>query len=322
MNAYIEIESLRSLIEQRNDERYEECKRMLKKDLCLHFPFSKEEAFDDPLIQEWVLNELISGANFRKPKWDSSYPDSVDYLKQKDMDIEKLCAVYLLDDPEPQPLSNAMFVGHYGHELDTLMGLFVVPEEAEFKYDFSVSSMTSWVVTQPYVTPCTDLLIVDRYILSKASLFERNLYRLIKVFVSKTKSQHINIVVVAEFGSIDYSITLEKISDRIKEFVLDIVGEEPFVTFVLCRKRADDPLFHDRCILTNYRFMDSGDSFNYFAENGKLKTGGFKLSISSLAKPSDYIQRIINDEVLSKIQHEVDHAVSVFGDEKSGFLTF
>lgn len=323
MNAYIEKESLRSFIRQSKDERYDECKRMLKRNLCIHFPFSKKEAFDDPLIQNWVLNELLSGNGkyAQKPKWDCSYPDAEEELSLKGMTLEKLCAVYLLDDDEPQPLSKAMLVGNYGHELDALMGLFVIPENAEFKYDFSVSLMKSWNVVQPYVTPCTDLLIVDRYILSKASLYERNLYRLIKVFVSKTKSLRINIVLVVEFGSID-TISLDSISDRIKLYVEEIVGEEPYVTFVLCRKRPQDALVHDRCVLTNYRYLDSGDTLNYFTEDGRLKTGGFKLSISSLANPADYVQRIINDEVLMKIRHEVRTAVRIIGDKKSGFISF
>ena len=321
MNAYIEKENLRSIIKQRDDDRYDECKRMLKRNLCLHFPFSKQEAFEDPLIWNWLTKELTSGASSKKPEWGSTDPDLEYELTRDGMTLDKLCAVYLLNDEQPQPLSSAMLVGHYGSELDTLMRLFVIPEDAEFKYDFSVSRMQSWNIMKPYVTPCTDLLIVDRYILSRAQLYERNLYRLIKVFVSETRSLKINIVIVVEFGSID-TIPLDGISEKIKTFVDEIVGEEPNVTFVLCKKRSKDALFHDRCILTNYRFLDSGDSLNYFDEKGRLKTGGFKLSISSLANPSDYVQRIIQSEVLSRINHEVRNAVNIIGDKKSGFIPF
>ncbi len=321
MNAYIEIESLRSLISQRNDKRYDECKRLLKRNLCLHFPFSKEEALADPLIKNWVVNEMTTGRPAHKPEWNCNYPNPDRELTQDGMTLEQLCAVYLLDDEEPQPLSKGMFVGNYGHELDTLMGLYVIPEEGQFQYPFSVSRMRSWNEVKPFVTPCTDLLIVDRYILQKSYLLEKNLYRLIKIFVSKTKSLKINIVIVVENGS-GGSILIEDISDKIKAFVCDIVGEEPFITFVFCKKRFNDVLVHDRCILTNYRYLDSGDSLNYFSEKGDLKTGGFKLSISSLANPSDYVQRIINDEVLFRIRNEVRSSVAIIGDKKSNFLKF
>lgn len=321
MNAYIEKESLRSLISQRNDERYDECLRMLKRNLNLNFSFSKSEAIADPVIQNWTLG-LTSGAGTKKLNWSSNYPNPKEELSIKEIKtIDQLCAVYLLDDEKPQNLANAMLVSHFGHELDTLMSLFVVPEDAEFQYNFSISRMKSWNVMQPFISPCTDLLIVDRYILSNAALLDRNLYRLIKIFVSKTKYLPINIVIVVEFGSID-TISLDDISDKIKTFVEEIVGEAPFVTFVLCKKRSRDALVHDRCILTNYRFVDSGDSLNYFTKEGYLKTGGFKLSISSLANSSDYVQRIINDEVLSKIRNEVKSAVNIIGDKRSNFLTF
>lgn len=322
MDAYIEIESLRSLISQRNDERYDDCKRLLKRNLYLHFPFTKEEAFADPLIQRWVA-ELTTGRSSRKPEWNCNYPDPECELSQDGMSLEQICAVYLLDDKAPQPLSNAMLVGCYGQELDTLAGLYVVPEKAELLYPFSVSQMKSWNVVKPYVTPCTDLLIVDRYILSKAFLLERNLYRLIKIFVSKTKSVKINIVIVVESGSID-SISLDDISDKIKTFVEDIVGEEPFITFILCKKLnrlPNDKEVHDRCIITNYRHLDPGDSFNYFDERGELRTGGFKLSIYSLAINDDYLQRIIDSEILSKIRNEMKTA-RIIGDKKSNFLIF
>ena len=321
MDAYIEKESLLSLIKHREDERYDECKRMLKRDLCIHFTFSKEEAFANPLIQSWVLAELTSGTFSHKPKWSSDYPDPEEELTTSGMTVEKLCAVYLLDDEYPQQLSNAMLIGHYGHELDTLIRLFVDPNEARQKYNFSVHLMKNWETMRSYVTPCTDLLIVDRYILSNRFLLERNLYKLIKIFVSNTKSYQINIVIVVENDSID-AISLDEVSEKIKTFVSEIVGEEPFVSFVLCRKSSGNALVHDRCILTNYRYVDSGDSFNYFDSNGSLKTGGFKLSVLSLAESYDYVQRIINDEVLYKIRRDVKNAVNIYGDKKSNFLKF
>ena len=85
MNAYIEKESLRSFISQRNDARYDECLRMLKRNLNLNFSFSKTEAMSDPLIQSWILG-LTSGAIADKPKWECDYPDpqvelSIDGIK-------------------------------------------------------------------------------------------------------------------------------------------------------------------------------------------------------------------------------------------------
>lgn len=322
MNAYIEIESLRSLISQRNDERYDECKRMLKRNLCLSFSFSKEEALADPIIKNWVLQELTSGTLAPKPKWDSAFPAQDEELSIKRISgIEKLCAVYLLDDESPQHLSNAILLSHCGHELETLSKLFVIPENGDYDISLGANKIRKWDNIKPYTAPCTDLLFIDRYILSNKRLLRSNFYRIIKTCCSKTSKIPINIVIVVENNSIDSLIKLNEVRDNIKDMVEDLVGYRPFVTFVLCKRRGKDPMFHDRFILTNYRAISSGDSFNYFNEEGKVITAGFGVSIKSLANKYDYINEIINETVIKKIQHELLTA-HIEGDKKSNFLKF
>lgn len=320
MNAYIEIESLRSLISQRNDERYDECLRMLKRNLNLNFLFSKAEALADPALQNWIVG-LTSGAIAQKPKWDSEFPDPNDELKLDNITVDKLCAVYLLDDTEPQPLANAMLVGYYGHELDTLSQLYVRTDIQEYEYEPAPYQIVSWRSISAYTAPCTDILISDRYILSKKSLLERNLYQIINAIVKKTRNLAVNIVLFVESNSIGFDVNLETVSDTIKQNVEDIVGEEPNVTFVLCTQRPGRQLFHDRLILTNYRAITSGDSFNYFDERGNVRTGGFGITISSLAKRCNYVQEKVIKTYCDHLKNDASLAV-FHGDRKSNFLTF
>lgn len=330
MDAYIEIDSLRSLIKQNNDERYDECKRMMKRNLNLHFLFSEDEAFSDPLIQNWVKRDMMSGvkADLSKPNmlskvpvWNCPFPNAEYELPLSEMSIDKLCSIYLLDDDEPQSISKAMLVSYLNHEIDTMSHLFV-DSNFDFIHHISISKMRSWGELEPFMAPCTDVIIADRYVLSDSRRINNNLYRIIKAVVSKTRDCSINIVIVVEFGSID-NVDLEDIYNKIKDFVFDIVGAEPHVTFVLCKKNStSEPLFHDRLILTNYRYVTSGDSFKYFDNNGQLKTGGRSLTIQSLAENCDFVKRIIIDEIVSQIQKELKTAVRIIGDKRSRFLSF
>lgn len=320
MNAYIEIESLRSLINQRKDERYVECLRMLKRNLNLNFSFSKADALSDPAIQNWMI-ELTSGAIAQKPNWESTYPDSNDELNLNNITIDKLCAVYLLDDTKPQHLATAMLVSHCGHELDTLSKLYVRKDIQEYEYEPAPKQIVSWRNISDYIAPCTDILFSDRYILSKKSLLGRNLYQIINAIVGKTRNLSINIVLFVERNNIDFNIDLETVSDTIKQNVEEIVGEEPNVTFVLCQQRPGKQLFHDRLILTNYRAITSGDSFNYFDERGDVRTGGFGITISSLAKRFNYVQEKVIKTYCEHLKNDASMAV-IQGDKKSNFLSF
>jgi len=321
MNAYIEIESLRSFIRQRNDDRYGECLRMLKRNLDLHFSFSKSEALSDPAIQSWIIG-LTAGAIAKKPAWDSVYPDPENELTLDNIkNIDQLCAVYLLDDEEPQRMSNAILVSCCGRELDTLSKLYVTAEDQEFEFETSAASIGNWKNLGAYATPCTDILISDRYILNRKSLLGKNLYSIINTLVQKTSHLSINIVIMVERNAIDADIDLDNVSETIKENVEDIVGAEPNVTFVLCSQQPKKVLFHDRLILTNYRAITSGDSFNYFNEQGKVKTGGFGITISSLAKRCDYVQDRVIDTYCTQLQNELSSAI-IQGDRKSNFLKF
>ena len=320
MNAYIEKESLRSLISQRKDDRYGECMRMLKRNLTLNFSFSKAEALADPAIQNWV-KELTFGSIAPKPNWDSTYPDPENELSLDGITIDKLCAVYLLDDESPQPLAKAMLVSYCGHELDTLSKLYVRTDVQEFDDQLTPGKIGSWKNIGTYTAPCTDILIADRYILSDKRLLSRNLYPIINVLTSQTKDKRINIVIVVERNSIHVDIDLETVRDTIKSNVEEMVGLEPNITFLLCAPHQGEQLFHDRLILTNYRAITSGDSFNYFNPDGKVRTGGFGVTITSLAKKFSYVQEQVINTYCGKLQNEVRYAI-VRGDKKSNFLTF
>ena len=320
MNAYIEIESLRSLINQRHDERYGECLRMLKRNLSLNFSFSKAEALADPVIQNWV-KELTVGSIAPKPNWDSTYPDPLNELSLDGITIDKLCAVYLLDDTTPQSLAKAMLVSCFGHELDTLSKLFVRTDMQEFDDQLAPSSIGSWKKLDIYCAPCTDILIADRYILSDKRLLSRNLYSIINILTNKTKGKRINIVIAVERNSINVDIDLENVSETIKSNVEENVGVKPNVTFLLCAQHGGEHLFHDRLILTNYRAITSGDSFNYFNPDGKVRTGGFGITITSLAKKYSYVQEQVINTYCGKLQNEVRYAM-IKGDKMSNFLLF
>ena len=293
---------------------------MMKRNLHLNFCFSKEEALADPAIENWMKG-MTAGSISPKPKWDSDFPDSEAQLTINNITIDKLCAVYLLDDNEPQDLANALLISFLGKEIETLSKLFVIADTQEYDSDQSASEIGNWNNLSNYVTQCSDILITDRYILSRDVLLQRNLFRIVNALVQHTRGIKINIVIAVEKNQIGLNINVADVIDKIKENVEEIVGQEPYVTIMECSQPNGEPLFHDRLILTNYRAIESGDSFNYFRNDGKINTGGNGLSIKSVAKNFNYIHSRVINTFVKKMSKEIPYAIK-YGDKKSNFLIF
>lgn len=79
-------------------------------------------------------------------------------------------------------------------------------------------------------------------------------------------------------------------------------------------------LLHDRYVLTNNIFIKSGDSFDFFEENGSYKTNRTSFSIFAIhnANRSDL------DELINKSKHIYNKANSdmYYGETSKNILDF
>lgn len=287
MNAYFDLSNLLSFIHSANDSRYDDCMRMIKDNFDLKFTFTKDSINeiskdDKDDIMQWFTS-MASGKG--DVKWDSLFPQSpikLDEIRKKPNNT----AVYCLDENKRPDLDNIIskgivIIGKTGAELSVLSGLLVYANQ----YTKNVfDKIDKWENIKSYASPCSDIIIVDQFILSSPELYEYNLYKLVKCLSENSKNEKVNIVIV----------TLKEVYDKKtkKTFTPDwdkIYSElrvrvnkkyRPNITFVTAK---GDYLEHDRTIFTNYKTYSSGDTYNYFNSNGEKITDGRWLHVHSLA---------------------------------------
>ena len=328
MDAYFDFSSLLSLVHSANDQRYGDCMRMIQDNFTIKFTFKKEsiaEAKKDDRedIMQWFTN-MASGLG--DLKWDSLFPENpirMDEIKK----YPNNSSVYCLDDNIREDLDKLIdkgivIVGKTGSELNLLSNLHFKSQYIKNIFQ----KVDSWDCIKNYISPCSDIIIVDQFILSSPELYESNLYNLVKCLADKcNKNEKINIVIV----------TLKKTYDRIthREFEPDwdrIYSEmrqrinpknRPNITFVTA---LGNKLEHDRSIFTNYKTYASGDSYNYFSRNGEKITRGRYLHVHSLADKDnmDDANKLLKDtqDLINKLKSL--NSDNIKKDMKCNFLTF
>lgn len=282
--------------------------RMIRDNFNIKFTFNKDaidkaSADDRSDIMQWFTNMATGRGDVN---WDSAFPQcpiKMDDIKKKPNNY----SVYCLDETKRNDLDNlinkgVVIVGKTGSELNTLSGLLIYSNQyAKNVFD----DIVNWDCIKKYASPCSDIIIVDQFILSSPELYEYNLYKLIKCLAENSKNEKVNIVIV----------TLKEIYDKKtkKTFVPDWdkiytdlrtrVNKKfrPNITFVTA---TGDHLEHDRTIFTNYKTFASGDTYNYFNSSGDKITDGRWLHVHSLADSDnmrdaigllDDIQKLIDD---------------------------
>ena len=317
MNIYIDKPNLLSIIHSAKSETYSDCMRMLKNNFCMFFTFDKKEieqlnSLDKQDAMQW-LTQMTSGVNAYNRdnvKWGSPFPSrplNVDSFKG-----DQLIAVYCLSkesDPklEAHAKKGNLLIACEGQEIAILSSLYF----DSLQYTKNIfPKISSWEDLKEYVSPCTDIIIVDQFIFSSPELYQKNIYSLIRALCSKVKNSHVNIVVFTlksnynKLTSTEFEPDWDTIYSKIRKCAEKYSSFN--VTFVTASKQTLEE--HDRTIFTNYKYFSSGDSYNYFDSNEAKITNGrylhahshaYKDNESDAKKFLEDMQKII-DSIKSK----------------------
>lgn len=328
MNVYFDFSNFLSLIHSAKDIRYHDCMRMIRDNFNIKFTFNKDAidkaSVDDRSdIMQWFTNMATGRGNVN---WDSAFPQcpvKMDDIKKKPNNY----SVYCLDETKRNDLDNlinkgVVIVGKIGSELSTLSGLLVYSNQ----YAKNVlEDIVNWESIKKYASPCSDIIIVDKFILSSPELYEYNLYKLVKCLAENSKNEKVNIVIVTLKEVYDKKTkkTIVPDWDKIYTDLRARVNKKfrPNITFVTA---TGDYLEHDRTIFTNYKTFSSGDTYNYFDSKGEKISNGRWLHVHSLAD-SGNMKDALN--LLDDIQKLVDKMNSlnkdnIKKDRVCNFLTF
>ncbi len=324
MDIYIDKANLVSLIKSRENNLYEDCSKLLKKQLNIFFNFSKDELKGNEILGAWIKTFSQGVGENNTINFNSSFPTRP--LKSNSTNTfsnEQLSYVYLLEDEDILKLKNSgtVLIGSVGEEIEVLNKLFFLQNDYLFEKKWRINdpNFTCWNNLRDYSLPLTDIIIADQFILKNkdtdTDTLDCNLIQYLDVLSDVTNTK-VNVVVVTNPRNMDYDF--EQLKNKIIAKLTVQTGKRPFVTLV---KTSKD---HDRTILTNYKRIYSGDTFNFWNNAGIKITKGREISYSSMA-------RIENHEMgkglLSDIQKIIDflkgnNPAFIEGDKKSNYLDF
>ncbi len=342
MDIYIDKRNLESFIKSRKDPRYEnyyeDCVRMLRRQLHINYNFPKSrELLEDEILGKYFI---LSGN-------DAGWGEDVDtYLTEvfpnrpvggnvyRHFNIKQNSAIYLIDDERTNLLKEkgCSIVGSVGEEVDTLNKMFCGNDYDFHKlYDIQdTNSFPDWyqLKRDNLNLPLSDIIIMDRFLGTQEELIHFNLYQLIEVLAYNVRRE-INIVLFCdrEYYNKELKTYVTPKWEDIRTDLLRILkkktGVNGNVTFVFLKK-IHPP--HDRIIFTNYMLFRSGDSFCYFNSKGQIISNGYSLDVNSLAKRGnyDFAFKFIKkaQSVLNNIKKDDKNEELIKGNRRSNYLLF
>jgi len=177
--------------------------------------------------------------------------------------------------------------------------------------------LTEWQQLSDYITPFTDLIIIDNYMFDE-SVWDYNLFEILKIFADKTPVKF-NLLLVSFVPKEKLSLYQDieqKIKEKIKELHINCN-----LTIALAYRQVKE---HDRVIITNYLKIKSGDSFIYFDKNGKPLTRGTEIDFASLSEPDVFYSVKVTlkhvGEIMNKLNNHSEKEKRLFGNGKCGLI--
>lgn len=327
MDLYIDKENLRSFLNFRDKEEFDDCLRMLRRQLHLVYNMDKTDVKNDSELLPWILK--IGEGRGKSEETDTFLAEKFPMRPIKSNSYNNwsrrcLLSAYLIDDFDISKLKNrgCVLLGDVGEELSILTKLFCGHDyEYHHLYDLR-KNFLSWeqLTYDNQLLPCTDIVISDRYLFNnQQELVQYNLSRLLTALANNVKNR-IDVVVYTLYdkkggGLIGFG---EKNATKIiTDTLYTVTGIKPNVTFV-CSNDSKN-ILHDRFVITNYRLLRSGDSFIYFNTKGERISNGTSLDVDSLANYETYtfVESLL--EYLQQTYNESNDSM-ILGDKKSKFI--
>lgn len=322
MKVYFDKDNLVSFVNSKPSEETSFCKDLLKRKCKILFTFPKNEVIDDERLKMW-LTTLSDGLR-KDISWNVGQlirPLKAHNIINEGMDA--LQSVYLLNDESVNDLKSKgiVLVGGIGEEVKVLSSLWF--DDMQYIKDI-FDKVNKWDDIIPYMSPTSDILIIDNFLMHHEELISYNLLKILMVLCSQSNQQKLSIVIFVEKDDNRLRDYYENLKQEIESKVKSIVSTSPNVAIVAAPKTQIGE--HDRTILTNYKMFVSGDSWNYFNGKGEKITKGRHLTVHSLVDDDikNKADRLISDMriVFNQILHNNKNCIYMKSKFKSNILAY
>lgn len=328
MDLYIDRENLKSFISSRENDDFDDCCRMIKRQLHVIYNMDKQSIKNDPILSQWILR--INTGRGDSEDTDTFLIDSFPIRPIKsnsyiNWDRKKLTSIYLIDDVESDKLKRkgCVLLGCIGEELQVLSKLFCGNDYDYHCFYELQRDFNSWnqLIDDNQTSPCTDIVINDRYLFNNTEdLVNHNMSQMLKALTHNVKSK-VNVVIFT-LKEPFFNFDPQKAITIVRKAVEGNTEIKPNITFIVSSDKSKIP--HDRYIVTNYRLIKSGDSFLYFSTKDEIITHGSSFDIFSLAK-KEYA--LFADDILKTLQKTYNDIAQrnkdlIIGSKVSNFVKF
>ena len=310
MRLYIDKENLVSLISSKDRDSFEECARVIRRDLDVKYNFSKEEIRSNETLMAWFMRfgqGVTGNIEYNNSNKDTFPPRPLKsnfYNNDRD---DSLYSIYLLNDAHICDVVNqkgSVLIGKVGEETKLLSSLFLDDTETP------ASEILSWQDYCPLM-PLTDIIICDNHYFKNKYTYEKNDNELIVSLLRVPQNSPVNVVIITKEREVDPGIDLQQMQKEIKDVVKKMTGSSKSSVTILTTYST-----HDRNLITNYFRIKHGSCFH-------LKDNGLKPDVTTEIK-THIIRKneVVTKRLLGVFQRIANSPVKCIGDRKSNFLKF
>lgn len=361
MNVYFDKENFISFLESksRDEKLFYICEDMIKNHVTPIINISFEDFIAIPENADWVRELTAGGINL--PQLDQNHlifnekstlsvSDFIQSLRVISSTYSRGSAfsdIYLLDrDIIPSlEYEGNLEIGEVKEELNILSSQ---PFDKGNQYNKSLPlrkfftiipnskyQQHPWGILGKYSRPCSDIIIIDPYILKDSKLWRNNIVSMISMLAQKVNGELNIVIITLQYPDIStyrnaqtpQNQWVQPNWDEARREIKNGLNITANVSFICPEyyKRVEE---HDRFIFTNYALYNSGPSFNYYNAKGKFTSTGRNFKVQSLAFEENYDEatELINDMqiMINKIINGEMNGV-IFrdsGSNLSNYLTF
>lgn len=310
MRLYIDKENLVSLMSSKDMDSFEECARVMRRNLDVKYNFSKEEIRSNELLMAWFMRfgqGVTGNIEYNNSDQDTFPPRPLKSNFYNNEREDSLYSIYLLNDSHICDVVNqkgSVLIGKVGEETKILSSLFLDDTETPS------SEIPSWQDYCPLL-PLTDIIICDNHYFKNKYTYEKNGNELIISLLRIPQNAPVNVVIITKEREVDLSIDLQQMQKDIKDLVKKITGSSKSSVTILTTYGT-----HDRNLITNYFRIKHGSCFH-------LKENNLKPDVTTEIKTHIFRNNeIVTKRLLAVFQRIANSPVKCIGDRKSNFLKF
>lgn len=332
MRFYIDKENMLSLLKSEDKLFLEDVIKVFRNQVDIALNFSKDEILSNELIKAFFSKMTYGRKREKAPMFlDERFPERpLCNNLHTTLNSFNLKNGYLVNDEncDNTTTEGALAIKNKGQELNLFNQLVFGKSDYDFEKKMNIGGdeFNKWEDLKRFTMPFTDLLLIDQFVFSDASLIESNYIPCLKS-LHANKCIQTNIIVYTDHDQfVKGGRSFKNIEKQTKEAVETITGIKPTFTLILVRKQRGQKSFseHDRTIWTNYLRIYTGDSFNHFNSRGEKISTGREIHLSSHLKDEN---RKVSNKLIEDIQSNIKmlggkSSAQIKGDCVSGILNF